>query len=157
MVYPEKHFDVVLHNLQYSQLLYGNSSYSSRTCPKSIFIIIIIIIITEITMIMVELSKYKSLPVNYDYHKMLLNENGSYLVLVAKQILLVTINNVYWYKTRNNISLSIHCGRTDYRINNTIFRLKHIWIVTSTFCFAIMTVVWDQWLIFHLVTDLVYT
>ena len=44
-------------------------------------------------------------------HKMLLNKNESYLVLVAKQILLVTINNVYWYKTRNNISLSIHCAR----------------------------------------------
>ena len=33
--------------------------------------------------------------VNYVYHKMLLNENQSYLVLVARQILLVTINNVY--------------------------------------------------------------
>ena len=37
---------------------------------------------------------------------MLLNETESYLVLVAIQILLVTINNVYWYKTRDNISLS---------------------------------------------------
>ena len=35
-------------------------------------------------------------PVNYVYHKMSLNENESYLVLVAKQILVVTINNVYW-------------------------------------------------------------
>ena len=34
-------------------------------------------------------------PVNYVYHKMLLNENESYLVHVAKQSLLVTINNVY--------------------------------------------------------------
>ena len=55
----------------------------------------------------------KSPPVNYVYHKMLLNENESYLVLVAKQILLLTINNVYWYNTRNTISLSIHCARND--------------------------------------------
>ena len=34
-------------------------------------------------------------PVNYAYQKMLLNENESYLVLVARQILLVRINNVY--------------------------------------------------------------
>ena len=47
---------------------------------------------------------------------MLLNENESYLVLVAKQILLLTINNVYWYNTRNNISLSIHCARNDIRL-----------------------------------------
>ena len=33
--------------------------------------------------------------VNYVYHKMLLNENESYLVLVARQSLLVTINNLY--------------------------------------------------------------
>ena len=33
--------------------------------------------------------------VNYIYHKMLLKENGSYLVNMARQILLVTINNVY--------------------------------------------------------------
>ena len=33
--------------------------------------------------------------VNYIYHKMLLNENESYLVVVTKRILLVTINNVY--------------------------------------------------------------
>ena len=39
-------------------------------------------------------------PVNYDYYKMLLNEKESYLVLVARQFLLVTINNVYRYKNR---------------------------------------------------------
>ena len=33
-------------------------------------------------------------PVNYVYLKMLLNENESYLVLVARQILLISINNV---------------------------------------------------------------
>ena len=33
-------------------------------------------------------------PVNYVYHKILLNENESYLVHVARQILLVTIKNV---------------------------------------------------------------
>ena len=33
--------------------------------------------------------------VTYVYNKMLLNENESYLVLVAKQILLVKINIVY--------------------------------------------------------------
>ena len=37
----------------------------------------------------------KTHPVNYVYHKMLLNENESYLVLVARQILVVTINKVY--------------------------------------------------------------
>ena len=42
--------------------------------------------------------------VNYVYHKMLLYKNETYLVHVAKQILLVTISNVYC----NNISLSIH-------------------------------------------------
>ena len=47
---------------------------------------------------------FKSPSVNYVYHKMLLNENECYLVIVAKQILLVTINSVYGYKTRNNIS-----------------------------------------------------
>ena len=36
-----------------------------------------------------------SQPVIYVCHKMLLNENESYLVLVAIQILLATINNVY--------------------------------------------------------------
>ena len=30
-------------------------------------------------------------PVNYVYHKMLLNENESYLVLVGRQILLATM------------------------------------------------------------------
>ena len=44
--------------------------------------------------------------INYVYHKMLLNENESYLVLVAKQILSVTINKVYKYKARNNILLT---------------------------------------------------
>ena len=41
--------------------------------------------------------------VNYVYHKMLLNENYTYIycVLVAGQFLLVTIENVYRYKTRN--------------------------------------------------------
>ena len=34
-------------------------------------------------------------PVNFVYYKMLLNENESYLVLVARQILFVMINNVY--------------------------------------------------------------
>ena len=34
-------------------------------------------------------------PVIYVYHKILPNENESYLILVAKQTLLVTINNVY--------------------------------------------------------------
>ena len=53
---------------------------------------------------------FTSPPVNDVYHKMLLNENESYLAIVAKQILLVTINNVYGYKTRNNISFSIHCN-----------------------------------------------
>ena len=37
----------------------------------------------------------KAYPVNYVYHKMFQNENGPYVVLVARQILLVTINNVY--------------------------------------------------------------
>ena len=32
-------------------------------------------------------------PVNYVYQKLLLNENESYLVLVAGHVLLVTINN----------------------------------------------------------------
>ena len=41
------------------------------------------------------LSLSKAPPVNYVYRKMLLNENESYLVLVAKQVLLETINNVY--------------------------------------------------------------
>ena len=63
-----------------------------------------------------EIIRAVSPPVNYVYHKMLLNENESYLVLVAKKILLVTINNVYLYKTRNNVSLSIHCSRNDYRL-----------------------------------------
>ena len=34
-------------------------------------------------------------PLTIFYHKMLLNENVSYLVLVARRILLVTNNNVY--------------------------------------------------------------
>ena len=34
-------------------------------------------------------------PVNYVYHKKLLNENESYFVLVARHILLVMISNVY--------------------------------------------------------------
>ena len=34
-------------------------------------------------------------PVSYVYHKMLLNENKSNLVVVARQILLVTTNYVY--------------------------------------------------------------
>ena len=36
---------------------------------------------------------YFSHPGHYVHHKMLLNENESYVVLVARQILLVTINN----------------------------------------------------------------
>ena len=73
--------------------------------------------------------------------------NHSGEILVAKQILVVTINNVYLYKTHNNISFSIHCARNDYRLASiTLFsgRNQYIWILTSTICFATMTVVWDQ-------------
>ena len=40
---------------------------------------------------------YACTQVNYVNLKMLLKENESYLVLMARQILLVTINNVYRY------------------------------------------------------------
>ena len=48
-----------------------------------------------IIVIVLSLNGSVSHPVNYVYHKMLLNENESYLVLVSKQISLVTIKNVY--------------------------------------------------------------
>ena len=41
-------------------------------------------------------------------------DNESYLVLVARQILLLTINNMYLYKTCINILFSIQCSWTDY-------------------------------------------
>ena len=54
--------------------------------------------LTKIVRYISETKMQVSRPVNCVYHKMLLNENESYLVLMARQILLVTINYVYYIR-----------------------------------------------------------
>ena len=62
---------------------------------------------------------------------MLLNENESYLVLVTREILLVTISNVYWYKTRN--ALKEITSQIDYYLVKLSMFLKPKWQSISQF------------------------
>ena len=70
---------------QHSTLLLTLSS----TCFFFVFFVFFV------SFCLIERKMADSHPVNNVYHKILLNENESYLVIVASQILLVTSSNVY--------------------------------------------------------------